>query len=71
MNMMSLDRVALTLVILGALNWLLVGIANIDFVASIFGGSTSMLSRIIYIIIGLAGLWTIRLFAKPRVTEEK
>lgn len=71
MNMMALDRVALTLVILGALNWLLVGIANIDFVASIFGGSTSMLSRIIYIIIGLAGLWAMRLFAKPRVTEEK
>ena len=68
---MQMDRIALTLVILGALNWLLVGIARIDVVAMIFGGSTSMISRIIYILIGLAGLWAMRLFAKPRVTEEK
>jgi len=65
-----MDRIALTLVILGALNWLLVGIANFDVVAALFGGQTSMISRIIYIVIGLAGLWAMRLYAKPRVSEE-
>lgn len=69
--MMQMDRIALTLVILGALNWLLVGLANFDVVASIFGGQTSTLSRIIYIVIGLAGLWAMRLFAKPRVSADE
>lgn len=67
---MQMDRIALTLVILGALNWLLVGIANFDVVAAIFGGQTAMISRIIYILIGLAGLWAMRLYAKPSVTDE-
>ena len=67
---MQMDRIALTLVILGALNWLLVGIANLDAVAAIFGSQTSMISRIIYILIGLAGLWAIRWYARPTVTEE-
>lgn len=67
---MQMDRIALTLIIIGALNWLLVGIANLDLVASIFGGQASLVSRIIYIIIGLAGLWAIRLYAKPRVSEK-
>jgi len=67
---MQMDRIALTLVILGALNWLLVGIANFDVVAALFGGQTSMISRIIYIVIGLAGLWAMRLYAKHRVSEE-
>ncbi len=64
------DRVALTLIILGALNLLLVGLANMDVVATIFGGTTSVISRIIYIIIGLAGLWAMRLYAKPRAEEK-
>jgi len=68
---MSLDRLALILIVIGALNWLLVGIANFDVVASLFGGTTSILSRIIYIVIGLAGLWAIRLFMHPRAEEKK
>lgn len=67
---MQMDRIALTLVIIGALNWLLVGVANFDVIAAIFGGQTVMISRIIYILIGLAGLWAMRLYAKPSVTEE-
>ena len=70
MKQMPMDRIALTLIIIGALNWLLVGVANLDIVASIFGGTTSIVSRIIYILIGLAGLWAIRLYAKPRVTDK-
>lgn len=64
---MSLDRIALILVIIGALNWLLVGLFSFDLVASIFGGQTALLSRIIYVIVGLAGIWAISLVAKERV----
>lgn len=62
----TFDRVALLLVIIGALNWLLVGLFSYDLVAGIFGGMTSIVSRIIYVIVGLAGLWMIpKLFASP------
>ncbi|WP_277998827.1 DUF378 domain-containing protein [Moorella sulfitireducens] len=60
------DKVALALVIIGALNWLLVGVLKFDLVAAIFGGATSILSRIIYTLVGLAGIWTISLFVRPR-----
>jgi uncharacterized membrane protein YuzA (DUF378 family) len=49
-------RLALLLVIIGALNWLLVGVMQFDLVASIFGGSASLVSRIIYTLVGLAGI---------------
>lgn len=49
-------RLALLLVIIGALNWLLVGVMQFDLVASIFGGPTALISRIIYTIVGLAGI---------------
>ena len=47
------------LVIIGALNWGLVGLFSFDVIAAIFGSSTAVVSRIIYTIIGLAGLWGI------------
>lgn len=56
-----LDRLALVLVIIGALNWLLVGLFRYDLVAGIFGGSTSFVSRTIYTLVGLAGLYSISL----------
>ncbi len=56
-----MDTVALILVIIGALNWGSVGIFNIDLVASIFGGTSSVISRIIFTLVGLAGLWCITL----------
>ena len=55
------DNTALTLVIIGALNWLLVGIFKLDIVAVIFGNLT-WISRIIYTIIGLCGLYLISLY---------
>jgi uncharacterized protein len=58
------DIFAIILVIVGALNWGLVGIFNVNVVAYIFG-EMNMLTRIIYIIIGLAGLWMIFGFSKP------
>ena len=57
------DNTALTLVIIGALNWLLVGIFKQDIVAVIFGNIT-WISRIIYTIIGLCGLYLISLYGR-------
>lgn len=56
-----MDTTALVLTILGAVNWALVGIFQFDLVAWIFGGQTAGFSRVIYTVIGLAGLWCIRL----------
>jgi len=70
MNLVTLDRIALALVIIGALNWLLIGIANFDVVAAIFGSPASMASRVIYTIIGLAGIWALRLFVKSPAEEK-
>ena len=50
--------IAFILVIIGALNWLMIGIFALDLVALVFG-SMSVVSRIIYSLVGLAGLWTI------------
>ena len=51
-----LKKICLFLIIIGAINWAFVGLFELDLVASIFGGSDAMLAKIIYIIIGIAGL---------------
>ena len=56
-----LDKIALTLIVIGAINWGLVGLFSFDLVAFLFGGSLSLVSRIIYTIIALAGIWCITL----------
>ena len=56
-----LDRIALILVIIGALNWGSIGIFNFDVVGWIFGGQTAVVSRIIFAVVALAGLWCISL----------
>lgn len=61
-----MDKIALLLVIVGALNWLLVGLFNFDLVAGLFGGQASMLSRIVYTLVGVAGIWCIGLLFKDR-----
>ena len=61
--MKALNCTALTLVIIGAINWLLVGLFKFNLVDAIFG-SLSILARIIYIIVGLAGLWSIAFYSK-------
>mgnify|MGYP005862405699 CR=1 FL=1 len=63
---MYTDRVALVLIIIGAINWLSVGLFQYDLVAAIFGGSASIISRAIYTIIGLAGLYAITLLFRER-----
>ena len=54
-----MDIAALILMIIGALNWGLIGLFQFDLVAAIFGGSASVISRIIYSLVGLAGIWGI------------
>lgn len=61
-----MDRLALILVIIGAINWLLVGLFQFDLVAWIFGGQATVLARIIYSIVGIAGLWSISLLFRKR-----
>ena len=52
-----LKRIALIVMIIGAINWGLIGFLNFDLVAYIFGGQTALLSRIIYAVVGVAGLF--------------
>ena len=54
-----MDTIALILSIIGSLNWGLVGLFQFDLVAWIFGGQDAIISRIIYTLVGLAGLWCI------------
>ena len=57
----GLDRIALILVVVGADVWRPVGLFQFDFVAALFGGATSTISRIIYSVVGIAGIYSISL----------
>jgi len=60
------DKLALLLVIIGALNWGLIGLFQFDLVATLFGGSDSLISRIVYTLVGLAGLYSIKFLVNER-----
>ncbi len=64
---MILDRIALILAIVGGLNWGSVGIFNFDFVQALLG-QNSMLSRIVFTLVGLAAVWSISLLFRQRET---
>ena len=61
-----LDRIALLLIIIGGLNWGLVGLLDFDLVAWIFGGSEAIFSRIIYTLVGAGAVWGVTLLFRPR-----
>lgn len=65
-----LDRIALILVIIGALDWGSIGIFKFDFVAWAFGGQYSAVSRIVYTLVAIAGLWCISLLFRDREVVE-
>lgn len=67
--MKIVDRIALILVVIGALNWGSVGLFSFDYVAFLFGGQTGAVSRIIYTLVGIAGLWCITLLFREDGTE--
>lgn len=62
--MKALNVIALTLVIIGAINWGLIGIFGLDVVAMLFGGASSMISRIVYTLVGIAGIWSFAFYTK-------
>ncbi|MGB3262118.1 DUF378 domain-containing protein [Paenisporosarcina sp.] len=63
--MSMLSRIALALVIIGALNWGLIGLFQFDLVATLFGGQDSFLSRVVYGLVGIGGLICLGLLFKP------
>ncbi|WP_123052889.1 DUF378 domain-containing protein [Clostridium sp. JN-1] len=67
--MKSLDTTALILVIIGAVNWGLIGFFRFDLVASLFG-TMSALTRIVYALVGIAGLYAFSFLGRDRETRE-
>lgn len=65
-----MDNLALALVIIGALNWGSIGIFGFDAVGWLFGGQLSIISRIIFAVVGLAGLWSISILFKEKRFED-
>ncbi len=68
---MIIDKIALALVIIGALNWGSVGLFTFDLVAWICGGATTLLARIIYIAVALAGVWCVSLLFRDTAEEAR
>ena len=62
-----MDMVALILAVVGCVNWGLMGLFQFDLVAWLFGGTGSLLSRILYTLVGFAGLWCITFFFRKAV----
>lgn len=67
---MVMDRISLILVIIGALNWLLMGLFQFDLVAWICGGQAAVFARILYSLVGVAGLWSFSLLFRPKVSPQ-
>ncbi|MBQ3069775.1 MAG: DUF378 domain-containing protein [Clostridia bacterium] len=68
---MWLDRIALLLVIIGALNWGSIGLFQFDLVAWIGGGMDGLIARIIYTVVAIAGVWCISLLFRRRVHADE
>ena len=65
-----LDRISLILVVIGAINWGSIGLFQFDIVAWIFGGQGAVLSRIIYTLVALAGVWCLSLLFRENTLVE-
>ena len=64
MRSRTLDLVALTLIVIGAINWGLVGFFQFDLIAMVFGGTGGWFARLIYALVGLAGLYSLSMYAR-------
>lgn len=64
--MMTTDKVALSLLIIGGVNWALVGLFQFDLVGFAFGGSASLLSRMVYTLVGLSAVWSVSLLFREQ-----
>lgn len=71
--MSTLQRIALAIIIIGAINWGLIGFFQFDLVATLFGGISPLPPRIVYALVGLSGLYCITLLFKPseEIVREK
>ena len=67
--MKTLDYIALILVIVGTINWGLIGLLNFDLVRVLFGDMT-LLSRIVYVVIGVCGLYSLSFFGRVQTTSD-
>ncbi|MDE7279138.1 MAG: DUF378 domain-containing protein [Oscillospiraceae bacterium] len=66
------DKIALALLVIGGLNWGLVGIFSFDLVAWLFGGTGAILSRVVYVLVALAAIWCITLlFRRDSLAESR
>lgn len=65
-----LNKIALIVTIIGALNWGSIGLFQLDLVAWLFGGADTLPARIVYTVVALAGIWCIMLLFKPRAYAE-
>ena len=68
--MMIMDRIALIISIIGALNWGSIGLFQFDLVSWVCGGASAVVARIIYTVVALAGVWCISLLFRSRDTYE-
>lgn len=66
-----MDNVSLVLVIIGALNWGSIGLFGADLIGLLFGGQGSVISRVIFTVVGLAGLWAITLLFKEKIPSRE
>ena len=66
---MIMDRIALIITVIGALNWGSIGIFTFDIVAWLCGGQAAIISRIIYTLVALAGIWCISLLFRDRACD--
>lgn len=67
---MIMDRIALIITVIGALNWGSIGLFQFDIVAWLFGGQDALISRIVYTVVALAGIWCISLIFRARDSFE-
>lgn len=65
-----IDKIALTLLVIGGLNWGSIGIFQFDLVAWLFGGQTGIISRIVYILVALSAIWCISLLFRDNAVED-
>jgi hypothetical protein len=68
--MRAINLITLLLVIIGGINWGLVGLFQFDLVAAIFGGQQATLSRIVYVLVGLSALWQLVPFFRAMSVDE-
>lgn len=68
--MKALYNIMLTLIIVGAINWGILGLFKMDLIGSVFGGMTSVISRIIFVLVGLCGIGAIALYRPINEDEE-